>query len=244
MPDRGKTKEKFPVNLSGRIEVTDPSGWQKDYVLDRAIIHIGSHPRNEIVLDAGRGRGVAPRHAQLIPSPAAQGYVLVNLGDSDIVLSSLGNRPLPPRESAPVGDGEIMILGEFRLRLMAGESASNALGLDVVLPQTQVSPDYPLDGVVMVRNLGTVPKVQIRLTLSGLDGDLYQLAPGPVLFPGAEKEVPLRLLHPRRALPGAGEYRFTVRATAPDAYPGEQVSVTRTIQLLPYFRHSARLIEG
>ena len=41
--------------------------------------------------------------------------------------------------------------------------------------------------------------------------------------------------------PPAGEQRFTLRVTAPGAYPGEATLVNGVITLLPFFKHGLKL---
>jgi hypothetical protein len=40
----------------------------------------------------------------------------------------------------------------------------------------------------------------------------------------------------------AGAQRISIHATAPDAYPGEIASVSQVIQIVPFFKHSIRLV--
>jgi hypothetical protein len=63
-----------------------------------------------------------------------------------------------------------------------------------------------------------------------------------VLFPGAERSVTFKVRHPRKPQPPAGEHKFSIRATAPDAYPGESAVVSQTVQILPFYHHTLRLV--
>jgi hypothetical protein len=233
---------------TNRLEVTDRDGWHKLFPLHKAIVHIGSDPRNDIVLEHSHGGGVAPRHLQLIPAAAGQrGYRLVNMGDSNILV---GETPVTPRSIVDLADGDRLRVGEFTLTFLGGGfgrgagpgGQSSLIGLEVHLPQTQLSPNRPIEGYVVVRNLGDKPGAQFRLEVEHLDSDCYDIGPGPVLFPQAERQVFFRLTHPRRPKPPAGDYRFDVIASAPLAYPGESTSVSQLIRVLPYYSHKLRLI--
>jgi hypothetical protein len=90
--------------------------------------------------------------------------------------------------------------------------------------------------------LGDKPGVQFRIQLLGLRSDCYEMGPGPILFPGAEKQVPLRIHHPRGPDPAAGEYRITVRVSAPDAYPGQRAEAAATIRVAPFYLHALRFV--
>ena len=109
------------------------------------------------------------------------------------------------------------------------------------LPQTQLAPDQVVDGSITIKNLGDKPGVQFKLEIDGLDAHCYELGPGPILFPNAEKQVLFRVRHPMRPTPLAGEQRFTLRITAPGAYPGEATLVNGALTLLPFFKHELKL---
>jgi len=236
-----------------KIEITDKDGWRKEYPLSKSIIHIGSDPRNDIVLEGAHGGGVSPRHIQLISAPNSAGYRLINVGNTDLWVGAHGEKNLIPRSFTDIGPGEQVRLGDFVL-VFQGTSAggsfggpallgsANSIGLNLILPETELHPDQPIDGSIVVRNLGDKTGVQIKLEVTGLEADMYELGPGPILFPNAEREVALRIQHPRRAKPPAGDLRFSVRATAPAAYPGESASVNQVIRLLPFYTYKTRLV--
>lgn len=207
----------------------------------------------------------------IAPAPGGGAYRLVNLGDSDVAVGSPTLRAVPPRSFAPLADGDLLRLGDFTLvfrdtqpahALIAGPSsaqmappamalatvpvasqaaASTAIGLRLALPTAQLWPDRPIAGAVVISNLGAKPGVQFRLEVDGLPADCYEVGPGPLLFPGAEKAVPVRIVHSRRPDPPAGPRMFTIRASAPEAYAGEAAVVSQEIAVMPYYSHSLRL---
>ncbi len=122
------------------------------------------------------------------------------------------------------------------------ESVSNIIGLTLAFRQTDLETDHPIDGSVIVRNQGTRPGVQFRLELEGLPPDRYTIGPGPILFPNGEKEVYVRLMHPLAPTPEAGECNIKIRASAPDAYPGESTTLTQVIRIQPFYSHTLRLL--
>jgi len=238
------------------LEVTDKEGWRKVFPLEKAIIYVGSDPRNDVTLDAGRGGGVSRRHLQLISVGGGAGYRLINMGESDVRLGAHGETSLPPRAFVELNPGEKVQVGDFVLRFegeaplmledgqggLPGAQRSRSIGLSLVLPSAQLSVDKPLEGTVVVRNWGTKTGAQFKLDVDGLEPQLLEIGPGPILFPNAEKEVYFRVHHPRAAKPPAGDYRLRIRATAAQAYPGEAAIVTQVIQLMPYFSHKVRLL--
>jgi hypothetical protein len=235
-----------------RLEVIDREGWRKEVTLDRTIVHIGSDPRSDVVLEPARGAGVAPLHAQLIAANSGLGYQLVNLGDTDIVLGSSGDQVLPPRSVTRLAEGLLFKLGEFTLIFHCGDAGpseafagaagdSRYIGLKLSLPQTRLGPKRSLEGQVTVSNLGDRSGAQFNLDLEGMEPDCFDIEPGPILAAGAMKEVTFRLYH-RGDSPMAGDRRIVIRAESPNAYPGEEMTVSQAIEILPLYRHSLRLL--
>ena len=250
------------MDTDNRIEITDKDGWRKEFQLQKRLIYIGSDPRNDIVLNAYRGGGVLPRHLQLVFAPG--GSVLcsaVNLSQAAIQIGDAGDRQLPPSAAQEVRDGEKYRLGEFDLIFRLGNSKGNAgamqmrdqwatvparqssksIGIRAVFTQAALTPELPLDGTITVVNQGNAPGVQFKLGVEGLPADCYEIAAAPILFPGAEKGIPIRLFHPRRPGVPAGPIRITIWAEAEEAYPNERVVVTRDLRIMPYFSHTVRL---
>jgi len=253
------------------LEITDKDGWRKAHPLQKRLVHIGSAAQNDIVLESWRGTGVAPRHLQLIALPAGPAaFRLINLADADVALGAAGERTLAPRASADIGPGEHIRLGDFALVLgfvvsrpvgepngggdtqlappaavsgaASTQASSTAIGLELFLPYTQLGPERPIEGAVIVRNLGNKPAVQFKLAVEGLPTACYEMGAGPLLFPNAEKEIYLRLRHPQGPALPAGEHRFQVHAKAPEAYPGEHATVAQSIHVLPFYKHRVRLV--
>jgi len=121
------------------------------------------------------------------------------------------------------------------------QAASQGIGLGLTLQGTELWPERPLEGRVTVRNLGEAVGVQFKVVLEGLEAECYDLEPGPILFPHAEAALLLRLYHPRKPAPAAGRRRITIQATAPEAYPGERATVSKIIDIVPFFSHKLRL---
>jgi len=249
----------------GRIEVADREGWRREHPLQKNIIHVGSDGRNDIVLDVSHGSGVSPRHLQLIALDG-QGFRMVNIGSTDVSIGTVGERTISPLGVLDIGSGERIKVGDFLLTLHAGpggggggpavtsigsgvsslggggERTSGSIGLSVSFPNISLSPTRPIDGMVNVRNLGDKTGAQFRIEIEGLDPEFYEIGPGPILFPGAEKSVSMRIHHPRRPEPMAGELRLRVRATAPTAYPGDSAQVTQMIRVMPFHTYKLRLV--
>jgi hypothetical protein len=243
------------------VEVVDRNGWRRQVPLTKAIVYIGSAPGNDVVLENAHGGGISPRHLQLIPGPGG-GFRLVNLGGGPV---TLGEKTVAPHAVADVLNGDQIRLGEFTLTLRgsalpltadqpaatvsaapapAGVQAapSQSIQLRLNLTDTLLLPARPVAGSVTVRNTGGQPSVQFRFDIDGLPPDCFEIDPGPILFPNAEKEVAFHLHHPRSPRYPVGDHRVGIRATAPAGYPGEQAVVSFSVQIAPYYNHVLRLI--
>lgn len=215
------------------IEIIDGDGWRKVYPLDKSIIYIGTAYDNDIILGVSRGGDVAPRHAQLTVLPNNEpNYRLANLADADIIVSgATETKTLSPRSSAYIAPGDQVSLGDFILNFHV-----------VTAPCLEVMPNRPLEGHIVVRNLGEMGDVAINLIVDGLISDCYEVGPAPPLPPASEQRVSFRIVHTKKSQPAAGRRRFQIEATAPQTYPGESATVSQQIDIEPYYRHSLRLV--
>lgn len=196
---------------------------------------------------AGGARTLAPRSVDEI----ADGDC-VQLGDFRLVfhLPGGGDRPFEAilrQERAPRSPRSESTAREPAVTtLPAGpgnSQASASISLRLAFARPVVHPDEDLEGIVTVKNLGQEPGAQFRLRVEGLEPDCYEIGPGPILFPQVEKGIYFRISHPRGPAILAGKREVIVRATAPEAYPGESVAVSQAIEFLPYYRHTLRLVQ-
>src|SRR5258708_4961259 len=175
------------------IEVTDKAGWTKEFSLQKTIAYIGADPRNDIVLDPDRGTGVSPRHLQLIA--VANGFRLINMGDTEVRLGANGERAVAPRAFLEVSGGDRVKVGDFVLAFQGGgagglggrdaDGNSKSIGLTMQLAQTKLGTDKPLEGTGVVRNWGIKTGVQFSLEADGFDPSCLGIGPAPLLSPHA-----------------------------------------------------------
>ncbi|HXF60467.1 MAG TPA: hypothetical protein VNK95_02550, partial [Caldilineaceae bacterium] len=147
-----------------------------------------------------------------------------------------------PRSSAEIASGDLMKMGDFTLIFHGGEVYSGVMKLSLEMASTTLGLDRPLEGALRIHHVGNKAAVQFKIELEGLEPEGYEIGPGPVLFPNAEKEVPFRLIHTKRPYPPAGAHRITFHVTAPDAYPGERASISQELQVAPFYRHKMRVV--
>lgn len=204
------------------------------------IVNLGDQP---VVLDEAQENALAP-HAFLEVADGQRlrlgEYVLafqIGVGARQAERDAVG--PVPVR--GPEAQRPTQMPGGGPEAQPPAESSSGAIKLRLSLPNMALEPDWPMEGIITVRNVGNEPGVQFRLEVEGLLPECCEIGPAPILFPNVEKKVTLRLHHPRGRGPAAGQQQIRIRASAPDAYPGETVVVSREIEILPYRSHSIRL---
>ncbi|HEY9076323.1 MAG TPA: hypothetical protein VIO61_07255 [Anaerolineaceae bacterium] len=243
-----------------RVEVVDREGWAKVLpVPEKPLLKIGSAPDCDIPLRVERGAGALPVHLQVIASVQQGASRLVNLGDLDLPLSGTLNQMLSRRGSVVLQNGVCVRLGEYSLTFLGEERqvsssvvqvlASNApaaaeltpkrLGIQVLINRTRLEPGGVLEGVIRLSNLGD-RVTQVNLDLDGFEPDCYDIEPGPLLHPHDQKEIQFHIYH-RQHKPPAGTHLLTIRADAPQTYPGEEISTNFTVEILPHFQHSLRI---
>lgn len=233
-----------------KIVVIEKSGWQRDYRSTRNIVHIGSGSHNDIVLDRPSDIPIAPQHLQLIATDA--GYRLINLAETPITLLGKTPRTLAPHGVDMMTEGEKIQLGSYTLvpggdmcTVSTGNvstSAAGVIGIHIHLSHTVLDTQKPIEGTITVRNLGEQPGAQFFLELQGIPPTCYDIGPGPILYPNAAKEVPLRLHHPHGPDLHSGQHRLQVIATAPEAYPTQRVVATEQITVLPLYQYTVEVV--
>ena len=129
------------------VDVVDREGWHKEYPLAKAIVSIGSDPRNDVVLERTRGGGVSPRHLQLISATDGPGYRLINMGDTDVQVGQ--GQSLAPRAFVEIGPNETVRVASPCARLptiwnalpdVTRASSAALVEATVTRPSTWVSP--------------------------------------------------------------------------------------------------------
>ncbi len=212
---------------------------------DRQWYHVVNLGDTEVVLGQAADRIIAPRSAaDIVPGDRLQ------LGEFTVVFSAGIAQSQSEAEWGEVGWGSGAAIGSqapetgraaYPYAAAQEQYASAVIGLQLLLPHATLDPARPLQGAVILRNAGNKPGVQFKLEVEGLEPDCYDMGPAPILFPRAEKEVPLRLRHPQRPQLPAGEHRIAIHASAPEAYPGEIATVSQMLRVLPFYRHTLRL---
>jgi hypothetical protein len=193
----------------GMVTITDGEGWRKTFPLQSQLIHIGSDAANDIVLDPGRGSGVAPRHLQLLALPTGA-YRAVNLSGSDIILGESGDQTFAPRSILDVGHGASLRLGDFLLAFgLEGEAVPELRQEPVRSPPVRPAPPRP---VPLADGDGRTSSVEETGEAIGL----RLVLPEPVLRPDRPLEGQVSVRNLGRE-PGV-QFKLEVQGLEPDCY--------------------------
>jgi hypothetical protein len=192
----------------------------------------------DLLLGANAERSLAPRSA----ADLSNGEI-VKLGEFTFVFRGSAGlmtaAPQPAVERAAVSANTLTPTAVSAVA--AAPALASSIGVVLNLPQTQLAPDRTIEGSLTIKNLGDKPGVQFKVEVDGLDPDCYEIGPGPILFPNAEKQVMFRLHHSMRPRPVAGDRRFSIKVTAPGAYLNDAAVASETIKILPFFKHEMKL---
>ncbi len=239
------------------IYVTDKDGWTKQFAIKRNLLHLGSSPHNDVVLEPSRGGGVSPRHIQILPNPSTGKYRVVNLSQADV---DADGQALPPRAFIDFDTGRTLHVGEFKVQIQGEAKAltptartrqssngnvksSDKIGAQLALSHRQLTPDMVIEASLLIMNLGDQGNVQFQIGVEGLPEDSIEIGPGPILFAGAEKRVPIEISHPKSPETLAGPLRLRVYISAPESYPGELTVITESLEVMEYLDHDVVLKE-
>ncbi|MEM7530890.1 MAG: hypothetical protein AAF639_01835 [Chloroflexota bacterium] len=168
-----------------------------------------------------------------VPQPGSQGNPEVAEGETRI---------LTARNSIEISHGDQIRLGDFTLIFHSSEQRSEVVRLQLTIPNTPLAPEKSLDGILTLHHIGDKPGVQFMIDIEGLPDDCYEIEPGPVLFPDAERQIAFRLLHSKKPFPPAGPHEITFFVSAPEFYPGELANISHTIRVAPFHQHFVRIV--
>ena len=239
------------MSYFGEVKIKDNFGWERTVDLEKPLALIGSALSNDICLPEGHGGGVAPIHLQLICSGKEEdSFRLFNISDLQVSILEQASGfevPLLPGSARLIGKEDVLRIGDFLLyfKLLTSEAVVNEqrtenIGMTLELPETTLHPGEKLSGLISVKNYGARKRCQFEIDLYGLPDDCYQIAPAPLLYPGAEEKLLIRFFH-RKTRPNAGPCEIIIRATAAASYPAEQILLHQVINVLPVFDYKMEI---
>ena len=158
-----------------KILVINESDWEKAYDFDKTIIRIGNQPSCDIQL---KGNGIQPLQLQLVRTAGKNtGYMMRIFADN--VMISRGDQSFAGKKVAPyeVLDGDKVSFSSFRLVISLGDEQSKVrksthIEAEMNLTKRDLSPDSPINGILVLKNVGTEKPCQFRMHISGISAAL------------------------------------------------------------------------
>ncbi len=230
------------MDSSVMVVLTNEQGWQKRFPLEEGVFVVGSAADARIRLP--EGEGIAPYHVQLVNSSREACMRLVNLSQWEVPLKSGANDVrVQPGQLRDVFDGETIYLDalsmQFEIRKrpvqaeVVKEENHNVIGLRMVLSGQVLYPGGSLTGTLYLRNLGS-EACQFDVELQGLPPECYEISPPALIHAGGEESTEIQFFH-RKAAPAPGVHNFDLRVSAPDAYPGRELTIRQAIKVMPCY---------
>lgn len=241
------------MKQENRVAVIDRAGKALEKPLTEGAFYIGSHPDCQLCL--AEGSGIEPRHLLLRPSAEQGGYMLFNLSCTDLFylpfrLAAQAVSTLAPGKSIGLTDNDRVYFGDYTL-IYHGRYHAGRLQVDVEWPDgNYLQLNRPLKGAVLIRYMDPgdaaitpADSAQFKLELEGLPAHCFEeVAPGSVTFPNTRTPIVKHfcLHHPQKSEPVAGIHTIRLHVIS-DTQPVERVTVQRTIEIAPYYRHVVRI---
>lgn len=228
-----------------KLNIVEENGWAKSITIQKTITRVGSASSNDVCLYSDQ---VAPLQLQILSSPDLPSSCrVVNLANELTVYHHGAPSVLPTYCTADMRDGDELEIGAYRLifELPLASSilrTSSSMEASITFPNAVLSMDYPLEGRLTIKNTGSQKNCQFRVTIRGLPADCYQVDPIPLMYPGAQEEVRLRLFH-RITHPEAGFRDVMVVINAPASYPGEELVIRQGVYITPVFEQELVILD-
>jgi|GEM_PF-1971140 len=228
------------------IKIVDINGWSKLFEVKKAITQLGSASTVDIQLLTN---SIAPLQLQILANPSLPtGCRIVNMSEMLEVRRNNSEFQLESHKFFDINSGDELQLGEYKLVFVlpltaVQQQASNIIGATIVFQDTILQPYLSLDGLLTIKNCGKKDACQFQVEIAGLPEDCCRIDPIPLLYPGAQEDVRIRLFH-KICYPQAGYQNLLISVKAPETYPGEAVVIRQGIYVAPVFSHTIEITDS
>ena len=225
--------------------VIDKSGWSIPVKIQRATTRIGSAPTNDVQLQSPQ---IASLHLQIFYSPdLPTSCKVVNMASEIRVKLSRDTQTLATFATLDIHDGDEIMLGDYRIKLTLPRTAivvqtTKMIDASLSFAEPVLRPEFEAVGHLTIKNAGSQPNCQFQVEIDGLSPDCFQIDPIPLMYPGAQEEVRVLIIH-RGYYPPNGLQQLIFKITAPESYPGERCIIQQGLFVMPVFEQSLELID-
>ncbi|MBQ6504939.1 MAG: hypothetical protein IJI57_13610 [Flexilinea sp.] len=220
-----------------RIRIINEKDWERSFELDKSIIRVGSQVTSDVYVND-------PEVPALLMQITRTGnidtrYTMRFFADN--LTLTRGEQSFPPDINMPyeVLDGDKVGFNRYRMIIELESDRSRVrqsehMRAEMFLSSRDLSPDKPISGGMLLKNLGTQRPCQFRLNIRGIPQDCLYSSPMPYLHPGASSSVGFTISH-LKTKPGPGFHTVSITLSAPDDYYGEMLEFNQDIYVYPVF---------
>jgi hypothetical protein len=207
---------------------------------------VNSSALNDVQIPSAQ---IAPNQLQILYSPDLPSSCrLINLSGDLLLYRNEIENAVSVFQTVDIFDGDEIVFNDYRLVFhlplaSASVQKTRSIEASLVFPEAVLRPDSTLIGNLKVKNAGNQQGVQFQVNLEGLPVDCYQIDPIPLMYPGAEEEVQVRLFH-RTLSPSAGLRELLVTVSAPADYQGEVLIIRQGLYVSPVLKHELIIFDS
>ncbi len=220
-----------------RIRIINEKDWERSFELDKSIIRVGSQVTCDVYVS---DQDVPALLMQITRSGTIDTRYTMRFFADNITLTR-GDQSFPPDKNLPyeVLDGDKVSFSRYRMIIELESDRSRVrqsehMRAEMFLSSRDLSPDSPISGGMLLKNLGTQRPCQFRLNIRGIPQDCLYSSPMPYLHPGASSSVGFTISH-LKTKPGPGFHTVSITLSAPDDYYGEMLEFNQDIYVYPVF---------
>ena len=220
-----------------KIRIINENDWEKVYEFDKSIIRIGSQVSCDIQL---RDQNIQPLEMQIVRSGDSDINYIARFFADNIMLTR-GDQTFPVTQvtAYDILDGDKILIGSYRLILSFEDERTRVrtsahMSAELFLTKRELALESSINGMLLLKNLGTEKPCQFRMRMTGIPNDCFQSAPLPLLYPGSSSTVGFIISH-LRTKPAPGFHTLSIVVSAPDDYFGETLEFNQDIYVHAVF---------
>ncbi len=220
-----------------RIRIINDKDWERSYELDKSIIRVGSQVTCDVLIN---DTDVPALMMQITRTGTIDIRNSMRFFAANIILTR-GDQSFPAEMNLPyeVLDGDKISFSRYRMIIELDSDKSRVrqsehMRAEMFLSDRDLSPERPISGGLLLKNLGTQRPCQFRMNIKGIPSECLYSSPLPYLHPGASSSVGFTISH-LKTKPAPGFHTVSITLSAPDDYYGEMLEFNQDIYVRPVF---------
>ena len=220
-----------------KIRIINEKDWEKSYELDKSIIRVGSQINCDVLINDS---DVPALLMQITRSGTIDVRNVMRFFAENVTLTR-GEQTFPPDLNVPyfVLDGDKVTFGLYRMIIELESDKSRVrqsehMRAEMFLSDRDLTPESPISGGLLLKNLGTEKPCQFRMNIKGIPSECLYTSPMPFLHPDASSSVGFTISH-LKTKPEPGLHTVSITLSAPDDYYGEMLEFNQNIYVHPVY---------